>query len=537
MLKRMILVFLLSLVFVVPVNAAPAANPFVYNVDTSVGYSITSNTATYIAPNILVNNRLSSDGDFYINPEYAENSTWKTNKWMHAVARVSIQNGVSEDLLSLETITGLTPLNNELTPVYTEDGVANYYYYYNSDLFTLTVYIEDSGDLQSYTTEDDVNHITPYKFSSDKIEEIFKKVKFTASSTDLTTDRTINFSIGDGYAYNGHLYKMSYYEFNLLAENFDEVDDYLVSYPYLANSAFAIEGYASNITTATENTFLANMLQKENTDYMNDIDTNFGENEWFGPILGGSDINSDRDNDATFESGDDGIWKWLDGPEVGQTFFIDDIDGGVTQEGFFSSWQNVTSNEPNNGDESNIWTSGQNCLTFMYSGTNSGMWDDTYCYVTYEGEVMDQDHFILVEYSGTTSGDLSAGGAIDTITINMSNIVTFKDQSNNVIAVQNIETGELASTISSPVVTGYTFSSWLNGLTAFTFTTPITTDLTLVASYTSNVVTPSTTTQTTTVTTPVLVDPLPDTGVGRNLGLGFISLGIALLIGAKKVRN
>jgi len=150
---------------------------------------------------------------------------------------------------------------------------------------------------------------------------------------------------------------------------------------------------------------------------------------------------------------------------------------------------------------------------------------------------MDQDHFILVEYSGTTSGDLSAGGAIDTITINMSNIVTFKDQSNNVIAVQNIETGELASTISSPVVTGYTFSSWLNGLTAFTFTTPITTDLTLVASYTSNVVTPSTTTQTTTVTTPVLVDPLPDTGVGRNLGLGFISLGIALLIGAKKVRN
>lgn len=89
-----------------------------------------------------------------------------------------------------------------------------------------------------------------------------------------------------------------------------------------------MRGYLATITSAAENSFLAALA---------------GTDVW----IGGSDTQ------------EEGTWKWVDGPEAGQTFYV---EGAAVQPGY-SSW---APGEPNG-------FTGENSLQFYYS---RGIWND-----------------------------------------------------------------------------------------------------------------------------------------------------------------
>lgn len=87
----------------------------------------------------------------------------------------------------------------------------------------------------------------------------------------------------------------------------------------LARSHLGMAGYLATVTSAAENAFLTSLS---------------------GAVgyLGGSDETTE------------GTWRWVDGPEAGQAFWIN----GVTQPGFFANWNG---GEPNNsGNEDYVHT-------------------------------------------------------------------------------------------------------------------------------------------------------------------------------------
>jgi len=103
----------------------------------------------------------------------------------------------------------------------------------------------------------------------------------------------------------------------------------------LASSYNGLSGYLVTITSAEEQDFLMSV---------------------FGSILawaGGSD-----EWDSSSEN-DEGSWKWMDGPEAGQTFWDDN--------GTYVTYANWSPNEPNN------CCGGEDYLVY---GWNNGRWND-----------------------------------------------------------------------------------------------------------------------------------------------------------------
>ena len=64
--------------------------------------------------------------------------------------------------------------------------------------------------------------------------------------------------------------------------------------------------------------------------------------------------------------------------------------------------------------------------------------------------------------------------------------VSFVSDSGDTIEPQTVESGKTATEPSKPTKTGYTFSAWYDGESAFDFSTPITKDTTLTAKWTAN---------------------------------------------------
>ena len=77
-------------------------------------------------------------------------------------------------------------------------------------------------------------------------------------------------------------------------------------------------GYLATITSASEQAFIESYLTPIN----------------MGAFFGGSDEDTE------------GTWKWLDGPEAGQVFWIGDYNTGSAQGGAYTNWNMITNQEP-----------------------------------------------------------------------------------------------------------------------------------------------------------------------------------------------
>ncbi len=131
----------------------------------------------------------------------------------------------------------------------------------------------------------------------------------------------------------------------------------------LARSINGVSGYLANITSSDENTFVANRLTQDG---------------WFGAS----------------DSGVEGTWQWLDGPESGTTFWTG------TASGTASGYENWATGEPNqSGDE--------DCSQFYANGSG---WNDLPCNA---GGL----NYYVVEYGAP--GNLP-NVASDTLTITLS---------------------------------------------------------------------------------------------------------------------
>ncbi|NDC00705.1 MAG: hypothetical protein EBZ83_04725 [Verrucomicrobia bacterium] len=206
-----------------------------------------------------------------------------------------------------------------------------------------------------------------------------RAVTFSTTNTS-TSARTIGITLGNAVAYNGHFY---------------EVVTNSVTWPTarsgaLAKSLFGIPGYLVNITSSGENQFI---LSKVST------------TAWIGAS----------------DSGTEGTWKWMDGPEAGTTFWIG-TGTGSAQGGQYSNWN---TNEPNDAGGAEDYAS-------IYSGVGvqDGKWNDYGGSGPYIVEYGNPN--AVITFSGSKT--LSVQQASQTITFNTLPSKTFGDAAFNLTA-------------------------------------------------------------------------------------------------------
>jgi hypothetical protein len=102
-----------------------------------------------------------------------------------------------------------------------------------------------------------------------------------------------------------------------------------------SQTAGGISGYLATITNQAENDYISARLTGDG---------------WFGAS----------------DEGTEGAWKWVTGPETGQTFWNGQSNGAVVP-GFFENWA---------GGEPNDYSSGEDCAQFYSNGSG---WNDLPC--------------------------------------------------------------------------------------------------------------------------------------------------------------
>ncbi len=114
---------------------------------------------------------------------------------------------------------------------------------------------------------------------------------------------------------------------------------------------------------------------------------------------------------------------------------------------------------------------------------------------------VDQNGKVTAVSAGTvvlvaTGNDSAATSASITITITAASVqtytVVFDSQGGTAIQPQSITAGAQATKPAEPTKTGYTFNGWLLNGAAYNFAAPVNANITLVASWTENQVTPAT---------------------------------------------
>lgn len=87
--------------------------------------------------------------------------------------------------------------------------------------------------------------------------------------------------------------------------------------------------------------------------------------------------------------GNEGIWRWVTGPEAGTQFWAGDEEG----EPFNDAYANWNEGEPNNSGE------GENCGQIWFEDDSDGLWNDLDC----ESE---ENEYYVVEFGGDTEESL-----------------------------------------------------------------------------------------------------------------------------------
>jgi alpha-tubulin suppressor-like RCC1 family protein len=157
--------------------------------------------------------------------------------------------------------------------------------------------------------------------SASAYQSALRAVTFSTTSTS-TAERGFKLTLGSAISFGGH-----YYEY--VPGSYTWAQARTVA---LSKTFNGLSGYLANLTSADENNFVL---------------TKIGADVW----IGGSD------------SVTDGVWKWMDGPEAGITFW-NGLSNGSAPSGRYANWN---SGEPNN-------YGGREDYAQFYVGT--GKWND-----------------------------------------------------------------------------------------------------------------------------------------------------------------
>ncbi|NBS79991.1 hypothetical protein EBS57_09410, partial [bacterium] len=157
--------------------------------------------------------------------------------------------------------------------------------------------------------------------SASAYQSALRAVTFSTTSTS-TAEREFKVTLGSAISFGGH-----YYEY--VSGSYTWAQARALA---LSKTFNGLSGYLANLTSAAENSFVL---------------TKIGADVW----IGGSD------------SVNDGVWKWMDGPEAGITFW-NGLSGGSAPSGRFANWN---PGEPNNYGGSEDYAQ-------FYVGT--GKWND-----------------------------------------------------------------------------------------------------------------------------------------------------------------
>ncbi len=260
-------------------------------------------------------------------------------------------------------------------------------------------YTAVSGITVSYNSSKGVYTLTGSTTAAN-YQALFRSFTLHSGSTyrdNISLSFTINTGVGNATYFDvtGHYY------------------EYISYYTYWANAKANAEtryfnerqGYLVTITSALENEFVAQKLSS---------------NGWIGA------------SDETFE----GLWKWVTGPEAGQTLS--------------STYQNWATGEPNNSNNEDY--------AQFYVGTKN--WNDLGSSSTQPG--------YIIEYGGLAT-DQVLGDYEETITVNIKQSYTLKFLDYNGISLFNNQYiyGDSLSNVNQPTpsdVNGYSFVGWNQAL-------------------------------------------------------------------------
>lgn len=203
---------------------------------------------------------------------------------------------------------------------------------------------------------------------------------------------------------------------------------------------------ANGLTKYGSQGYLATVSNEEENEYIADRLSSPG---WFGAS----------------DSGFEGDWKWVSGPEADTIFWIGD-DGGSAEPGQYANWD---SGEPNNA-------SNEDCAQYL---SGSGLWNDLPC----SGFTLPA---YVVEYGA--SGDLPEV-ASKQVPITTANTPSTPSAPTATAGIQSAQVSFTAPASNGSSITGYTITSSPGGITASGSSSPITvTGLTGGTSYTFTVI-------------------------------------------------